>query len=203
MKQSLALLLTLMSAAVSAAEPNALFSTLCVTDGKATRYQVNVSPALSVQTIAGDRLQMKGSQTAQLDQQWLAQQIQALGVSASCANYVLSKGYWRTEETITRVHFKFDRDEITPDGQKVLNQLLFQLDGQEGISISGHTDSVGSDNYNQTLSMQRADSVGRYIMALGGSLSVDMEAKGESEPAASNSTVQGRATNRRADLHLQ
>lgn len=203
MKQSLAFLLTLLSASVSAAESTTLFSTLCVRDGKATQYKVNVSSALQVQVMAGDRLQVDGSQTEQVDQQWLAQQIQALGVSASCANYVLSKGYWQVEETIARVHFNFDREDITPDGQKVLNQLLSQLDGQEGISISGHTDSVGRQAYNQSLSMLRADNVGRYLSEEdSGPLSLDITAKGESEPVATNSSSQGRATNRRADVHL-
>ncbi len=67
--------------------------------------------------------------------------------------------------------------------------------------VEGHTDSVGTDVYNQALSQRRAESVMSYLISHGISSS-RLEAKGlgESNPIADNSTEDGRALNRRVEL---
>jgi outer membrane protein OmpA-like peptidoglycan-associated protein len=72
------------------------------------------------------------------------------------------------------------------------------------IRVVGHTDSVGTDAYNQGLSERRASSVVEYLLTQGlapGKLT--SEGKGESEPVADNETDEGRAQNRRVELHIQ
>jgi outer membrane protein OmpA-like peptidoglycan-associated protein len=69
------------------------------------------------------------------------------------------------------------------------------------IEVEGHTDSVGSDAYNQRLSEQRAESVRDYLLSQG--LKGDiLTAKGfgETSPVASNDTASGRQQNRRVEL---
>jgi OOP family OmpA-OmpF porin len=69
--------------------------------------------------------------------------------------------------------------------------------------VIGHTDSVGSDEYNQELSQKRASSVAEYLLSQGVTPSkVTSEGKGESEPVADNETEEGRAQNRRVELHI-
>jgi len=75
---------------------------------------------------------------------------------------------------------------------------------QTVVHIVGHTDSSGSDSYNQQLSIQRATSVQRYVNRLG----VDAprtrtEGRGESSPVASNATATGRSQNRRVEIYLK
>lgn len=71
------------------------------------------------------------------------------------------------------------------------------------IDIAGHTDSQGSENYNQSLSEQRAMSVGNLLVGQGVSnVRVVALGRGESEPVANNATADGRAQNRRVDLKL-
>jgi outer membrane protein OmpA-like peptidoglycan-associated protein len=71
------------------------------------------------------------------------------------------------------------------------------------LAVEGHTDSVGSDEYNQNLSEQRAQAVRDYFVQQGVSAS-SIEAKGfgKTEPIASNDTLEGRAQNRRVELVL-
>jgi outer membrane protein OmpA-like peptidoglycan-associated protein len=72
------------------------------------------------------------------------------------------------------------------------------------IDVEGHTDSDGSDQYNQQLSLERAQSVGNYLQSQGvnGQRVVAFGA-GEARPVASNSTPEGKQQNRRVELKLQ
>ncbi|QHS09938.1 OmpA family protein [Sinimarinibacterium sp. NLF-5-8] len=72
------------------------------------------------------------------------------------------------------------------------------------IHIIGHTDSTGSDQYNQGLSERRAASVASYMGAQGLSMQrVRQEGRGESQPIADNNTVDGRTRNRRVDIVIK
>lgn len=82
-------------------------------------------------------------------------------------------------------------------------QVLNDYPGIKKIRIEGHTDSVGSNKYNQRLSQARADSVMEYMLSQG--ISVDrLEAVGygEDRPIASNATAKGRALNRRTEFNI-
>jgi outer membrane protein OmpA-like peptidoglycan-associated protein len=72
------------------------------------------------------------------------------------------------------------------------------------IDIEGHTDSDGSDSYNQQLSQQRANSVGSYLQSHGvNNQRIVAMGKGEATPVAPNSTPDGKQQNRRVELKLQ
>jgi len=101
------------------------------------------------------------------------------------------------------VNFDFDKAVIRADGKPVLDAAIQTLKEQPDvrISVEGHTDSVGSDAYNQRLSERRAQAVVDYLAA-GGITRSRMSARGygESKPVASNATDDGRAQNRRVEL---
>jgi outer membrane protein OmpA-like peptidoglycan-associated protein len=72
------------------------------------------------------------------------------------------------------------------------------------IRVEGHTDSVGSNAYNERLSERRATSVGNYLESLGvRSSRIDAVGFGESQPRATNSTANGRQLNRRVEIHIK
>lgn len=84
--------------------------------------------------------------------------------------------------------------------------MLAKLQGADvqSIKVIGHTDSQGTDEYNQKLSERRASSVVAFLLNQG--LTPDKltsQGKGESEPVADNDTEEGRAQNRRVELHIQ
>jgi len=69
--------------------------------------------------------------------------------------------------------------------------------------VVGFTDSIGSDAYNQALSERRASSVAQYLLSQGVAPNkLTSEGKGESQPVADNETDEGRAKNRRVELHI-
>ena len=103
------------------------------------------------------------------------------------------------------VNFDFDKATIRSDGKPVLDEAIRTLKEESGISVAveGHTDSVGSDAYNQGLSERRADAVADYL-ADGGIARRRMSTVGfgEAKPVASNGTEDGRAQNRRVEFRI-
>ena len=101
--------------------------------------------------------------------------------------------------------FDFDQSTLKPQGKTALDQLLGQLTGMdlEVIVTVGHTDAVGSDAYNQKLSLRRAEAVKAYLVSQGVETSrVYTEGKGETQPVADNTSAAGRAKNRRVTVEV-
>ncbi len=101
--------------------------------------------------------------------------------------------------------FDFDKSVVKPDGKADLDTLLTQLQGMnvEVMVTVGHTDSVGSDAYNQKLSIRRAEAVKAYLVSKGvDAARVYTEGKGETQPVADNKTAEGRAKNRRVTIEV-
>jgi outer membrane protein OmpA-like peptidoglycan-associated protein len=101
--------------------------------------------------------------------------------------------------------FGFDSSELSSSARANLSDLAASLQEYPNtdVVIVGHTDSVGSDEYNQRLSERRADATGSYLISRGVSPSrVTTLGRGESEPVASNATDMGRSENRRVEIGI-
>lgn len=104
------------------------------------------------------------------------------------------------------VNFDFDSTELAADALPNLESLGRALQSPQlapyRIRIEGHTDSVGSPEYNQTLSQRRAERVRAYLTEHFNIAPENLvvEGRGESEPIADNVTPDGRHTNRRAEF---
>jgi OOP family OmpA-OmpF porin len=101
--------------------------------------------------------------------------------------------------------FDFDKFTLKPAGKAKLEDLVSKLTGTdiEVVVATGHTDSVGTEAYNQKLSMRRANAVKAFLVSKGIPADrVFTEGKGESKPVASNKTSEGRAKNRRVDVEV-
>lgn len=106
----------------------------------------------------------------------------------------------------SNITFGVDRYEIRPEFYSTLESVAIVLKefDKTVIRVAGHTDSTGSDSYNQTLSEQRASSVGQYLISQGIVAGrIQTSGYGERYPIASNDTEQGRQANRRVELELQ
>lgn len=113
------------------------------------------------------------------------------------------------EETIVirDVHFHFDSAKLTDADKTKLNTIVTRLKQEASsaqLRVTGHTDSVGSDAYNQKLSDKRAHSVVEYLISNGipRSSFVSVTGAGESKPVADNKTAEGRAMNRRTEIQI-
>ena len=101
--------------------------------------------------------------------------------------------------------FDFDKAVLKPEGKAKLDDLTSKIQGinLEVIIAVGHTDSVGSDAYNQKLSVKRAEAVKAYLVSKGIEKNrVYTEGKGEKQPVADNKTAEGRAKNRRVEIEV-
>jgi OOP family OmpA-OmpF porin len=101
--------------------------------------------------------------------------------------------------------FDFDRAVLKPEGKAKLDDLAAKIKGitLEVIIAVGHTDRVGSDAYNQRLSLRRAEAVKAYMVSKGIEANrVYTEGKGEKQPVADNKTAEGRAKNRRVEIEV-
>jgi len=101
------------------------------------------------------------------------------------------------------VNFDFDKYNIRPDAMPILDEAARTLKeyGDITISVDGHTDSIGSDAYNEKLSLRRANSVKDYLERQGVTASrMTVRGFGKTNPVASNATPEGRAQNRRVEL---
>ena len=101
--------------------------------------------------------------------------------------------------------FNFDSSQIQPGFHSTLDKMSGVLNkyGKTELLIVGHTDSTGSDAYNQALSERRASSVESYLLARKVILQrLSAYGKGESQPIASNQTEEGRLLNRRVEIYV-
>ena len=101
--------------------------------------------------------------------------------------------------------FDFDKSVLKPEGRAKLDDLVGKIQGinLEVIIAVGHTDSVGSDAYNQRLSVRRAEAVKAYLVTKGIERNrIYTEGKGKKQPIASNATAEGRAKNRRVEVEV-
>lgn len=103
--------------------------------------------------------------------------------------------------------FDFDKDKIKEAAKPRLDEVanrVRSLGDVEAVTIVGHTDSVGSEAYNEQLSMRRANAVKNYLLDQGVDPSlVSTSGMGESQPVADNSTDAGRAQNRRVEITIR
>jgi OOP family OmpA-OmpF porin len=109
-------------------------------------------------------------------------------------------GIW----VVGEAYFDFDKSVIKPAAFDFLNQVadVLKTYPQVNVKIQGHTDSIGTKEYNDALSIRRAQAVKTYLMNRGiHGDRMTLEGFNFSKPVAPNSTPEGRALNRRVELH--
>lgn len=103
--------------------------------------------------------------------------------------------------------FDYDKADLRPAGKAKLDTVAAKVKGGAKvteINVTGHTDSRGSNSYNQKLSERRAASVKTYLVSQGvdGSI-IHTRGMGETAPVASNKTAEGRQQNRRVEVEIK
>ncbi|RLA49509.1 MAG: hypothetical protein DRR04_00255 [Gammaproteobacteria bacterium] len=131
--------------------------------------------------------------------------------SSAMANYVteilLAPIQYEKHSVSATALFEFDKSVLHEQGKVELHTLdeYIKTKGVKVVDINviGHTDSVGSEEYNQGLSERRANAVKEYMVSEGIDAGIiDASGEGERNPVADNSTSEGQALNRRVDIHV-
>jgi len=112
---------------------------------------------------------------------------------------------YETVLTDDKVKFGFDTSDLSPEAKAAIDQFASELKSQNAgvyIEIQGHTDSVGSEKYNEELGLLRAEAVRRYLSQQHSFPlhRINVISYGESSSVADNSTREGRSQNRRVAL---
>ena len=129
----------------------------------------------------------------------LRREMQGTGVE------VVRQGDNITLDMPNAITFGFDSSALNPAFHGTLDRLARTMNeyGQTIIEVAGHTDSVGTDSYNQTLSVQRAQAVANYLIGQGLQRDrFEIVGMGKRYPVASNDTEAGRALNRRVEIRV-
>ncbi len=109
------------------------------------------------------------------------------------------------------LYFGFDADTLTPRTERQLEIVadLLRIDPGKKLTISGHTDALGTEDYNESLSARRAEAVKGFLVECGVARDqIDTEARGQTHPRRPNFTEsgednpQGRRANRRSEIYL-
>jgi outer membrane protein OmpA-like peptidoglycan-associated protein len=100
-------------------------------------------------------------------------------------------------------YFDFNKATLKPEGKEKLDDVVREMKADPRIKalVEGHTDSIGSEAYNQKLSERRANAVADYMESKGiDSSRITTKGWGKTKPVASNKTKEGRAQNRRVEI---
>lgn len=132
---------------------------------------------------------------------------EASGAGATGAAAVVEPAYEKTVMSASAL-FAFDSAEITAEGAAALQALGDSIRAKGAnvvdVDIIGHTDSSGPEEYNQRLSLRRAEAMKAYLVSQSGidASIIDVMGKGESMPVADNATREGRIKNRRVEVNV-
>jgi outer membrane protein OmpA-like peptidoglycan-associated protein len=129
---------------------------------------------------------------------------EALDRAIAAGKLAEGKFLYETVLSDDKVKFSFDKAELSADAKTALDAFVDQMKSDNKsvyIEIQGHTDSIGSDDYNLKLGEKRAEAVRRYLSVKGVPLHrMSVISYGESSPVADNSSREGRSANRRVVL---
>ncbi|PMH46700.1 hypothetical protein BCU68_01300 [Vibrio sp. 10N.286.49.B3] len=166
-----------------------------ITVGKGTRVFLNEGPFYQIE--------QAGEYEPTLD--FINKQIISTGVNEDCSEFLLTNGLFKPvndDGVIARVYFDFNKATLTDQSRYVLDNVirLIKMNTQD-IVLEGHTDEVGSHDYNFSLGLKRSQAVEQHLTRLGVDPGlVDSVSRGKTQPIASNSTAEGRAQNRRVEI---
>lgn len=121
-----------------------------------------------------------------------------------CSNAALSRAIMQSVSTSARIHFEYNSSILSEDGRIGVSELRDALDrigGNNSVTLVGHTDERGTREYNQRLSVRRADSVRDYLVKNGiRAERITALGKGEDEPRRPEQTEDAYRVNRRVEI---
>ena len=174
-------------------------SVYCDTAFSEYQHSVRVDDVVGIAQHRQGFLQIEQSSDNSELKQALAGQSNLGMTQSGCKTWISNQ---ERQGLLARLHFGFDQHNLTPMGSKALSQLADELQTNgSSITVDGHTDSTGTEGYNQALGLHRALTTSDGLIAGGVEKNrLVIRSFGESKPIASNATAEGRAKNRRSEI---
>ncbi|WP_417877599.1 OmpA family protein [Vibrio sp.] len=183
----------------------------CATAFYEYSHSIEIGEVTGVATHRNGFLQVTESSNEPELKQALMRNSSLLTNPSDCLTYISNLGIAQFSgevgdkgRLIARVHFAFDRFNLTPLAREVLSGVARQLAlSNYRVTVEGHTDWIGTEAYNQGLGFDRAKSTASELVKYRVKReNTELKSFGESEPVATNETSQGRSKNRRADVYI-
>ncbi|WP_325894983.1 OmpA family protein [Grimontia sp. NTOU-MAR1] len=181
------------------------FEDICADKQTEVRFKIDVGQSTDVFFHKAHYLQLERQDNSFPTTPIFIGALMNAGLNKECAELLLRETpsvEQGTSGLIAKVHFGFDKSSLTPTGKKILAGIVDSIKtSSTPLSITGHTDSVGSHAYNLTLGLKRAESVERYLVDAGSDKKLlKTVSAGETKPVKSNKNAAGRTENRRVEL---
>jgi len=209
MKKNILLLLACLNVTAVNAESNVnrLLVKYCGQESHNTSQSVTIEQVTAIGYHRNGYLQIEQSVDDNALRLALAKRTKKIGIDSRCMEYLdaiklLSMNRAMEKELIARVYFDFDRYSLTPESITILDKIVSRLKtSSDMIELVGHTDSIGSSEYNRTLGMKRAISTKQYLLDQGiAGDDLDIASEGEKKPLEDNASADGRNQNRRVEI---
>ena len=169
------------------------------------QQEIRFGPAIEVALLQGPFMLLERDSDFQLTKQMITQELLNVGIDPDCVEYLMSKSNieaYDSGELVARVYFAFDQSILTKESKYVLDTIVKKLgDNGQKLILEGHTDNIGTREYNFALGMRRAGRVDEYLVSKQMPKdSMEIVSKGETLAIKTNATAAGRKANRRVDI---
>lgn len=177
----------------------------CGTSDGEYKKEIHVSDGTRLQLNQGGFYQIQTFERLEPDSNLVHSLFDQMGIDRNCSELLLSRsGTQMVNEgnVLARVYFDFGKANLTERSKYVLQELFKKMEQHpQVLNVEGHTDSVGSKEFNYQLGLKRSYAVSKYLISKGmDPKQFHMTSEGEMQPIASNSTSEGREKNRRVDI---
>lgn len=211
MSKWLGVLLMVATSSVAAAQQD-LLQQICETTALNQELTVSVGTPTIIAHHRNGRM-IVGEQNGDIDvSQFTSLLVGDNQVSDDCLAYLQHRNILRVtsssekvekgEPIFARVFFHFDRAELSQTSQRILDHIATQLKANPNlVTLEGHTDARGNEEYNLALGLRRSKAVEQYLIDKGiDAKNLQATSQGEAQPIADNATQLGREKNRRVEV---
>jgi len=185
---------------------NLTFEQVCTKAGITSSHKVTLGKVQRIYLHANAMLQTTSAINDLPTKALFQRELNKLSLPSDCVEYLVhhSKVEQDAAQTIARVYFGFDKTNLTPASQQILTRITSLIENNNSaIKVEGHTDNVGTDNYNLSLALKRASRTENFLVQQGIENSkLQTITLGESKPIADNNTLDGRRLNRRVEVKI-
>ena len=203
MKKLSTVVLLLVASTLHAEERKEMY--FCMTEEGGYDYQVSIGPGQRIALNSEDDTLVLLDNNLKLDEKLVSRYLMHNKAAGMCEVYTAEKRKAKRVAPINTVHFDMNKASLNRAAKKSIDTFLARHRAKQvPLTIEGHTDQIGSLEYNKVLARKRAQAVAQYMIKKGYDKALlTVSEQGERAPKSTNETASGRQKNRRVEIHLR